>query len=127
MSECSRDRRRRVLLVDDDPLVADLMSDVLTDAGCEVISLSSAEQALEYMEDAKSDLDAVISDFRLPGLTGLDVIERARKRWPRVIPIVLSGDVLDPKLLGLTAAGIKVLIKPVTSEILTLALAAGSD
>jgi CheY-like chemotaxis protein len=127
MSECSCDRRRRVLLVDDDPLVADLMSDVLTDAGCEVVSLSSAEQALEYIEGAKGDLDAVISDFRLPGLTGLDVIERARKRWPRVIPIVLSGDVLDPKLLGLTTGGIKVLIKPVTSEILTLALAAGSD
>jgi DNA-binding response OmpR family regulator len=88
------------------------MSDVLTDAGCEVVSLSSAEQALEYIGGAKGDLDAVISDFRLPGLTGLDVIERARKRWPRVIPIVLSGDVLDPKLLGLTTGGIKVLIKP---------------
>jgi CheY-like chemotaxis protein len=123
MSECSRDRRRRVLLVDDDPLVADLMSDVLTDAGCEVISLSSAEQALEYMEVAKSDLDAVISDFRLPGLTGLAVIERARKRWPRVIPIVLSGDVVDPKLLG---PGIKLLRKPVSSENLAQALTARS-
>jgi CheY-like chemotaxis protein len=123
MSVYSLDRGRRVLLVDDDPLVADLLSDVLTDAGCEVVALSSAEQALEYMEVAKSDLDAVISDFRLPGLTGLAVIERARKRWPRVIPIVLSGDVVDPKLLG---PGIKLLRKPVSSENLAQALTARS-
>lgn len=123
MSVYSLDRGRRVLLVDDDPLVADLLSDVLTDAGCEVVALSFAEQALEYMEVAKSDLDAVISDFRLPGLTGLAVIERARKRWPRVIPIVLSGDVVDPKLLG---PGIKLLRKPVSSENLAQALTARS-
>jgi CheY-like chemotaxis protein len=123
MSVYSLDRGRRVLLVDDDPLVADLLSGVLTDAGCEVVVLSSAEQALEYMEVAKSDLDAVISDFRLPGLAGLAVIERARKRWPRVIPIVLSGDVVDPKLLG---PGIKLLRKPVSSENLAQALTARS-
>jgi CheY-like chemotaxis protein len=67
----------------------------------------------------------VISDYRLPTLSGLDVIERVRQRWPAATAIILSGDTFDPRLHALSNTGVKVLRKPVSRETLAQALESG--
>jgi PAS domain S-box-containing protein len=116
---------QRVLLVDDNELVAEVLVSLLADAGNDVVTANSAEQAFAIVQSAEMAFDAVISDYRLPTLSGLEVIESVRQRWPTATAIILSGDTFDPRLHGLSNAGIKVLRKPVRRETLAQALERG--
>jgi PAS domain S-box-containing protein len=125
-SEFSFAGGQRVLLVDDNELVAEVLVSLLADAGNEVVTASSAEDALAIVQSAETAFDAVISDYRLPTLSGLDVIEGVRRRWPAATAVILSGDTFDPRLQGLSKIGVKVLRKPVRRETLAQALESGA-
>ena len=116
---------QRVLLVDDNELVAEVLVSLLADAGNHVVTANSAEQALPIVQSAETAFDAVISDYRLPTLSGLEVIESVRQRWPAATAIILSGDTFDPRLHALSNTGVKVLRKPVRRETLAQALEGG--
>jgi PAS domain S-box-containing protein len=113
---------QRVLLVDDNELVAEVLVSLLADAGNQVVTANSAEQALAIVQSAETAFDAVISDYRLPTLSGLEVIQSVRQRWPAATAIILSGDTLDPRLHALSNTGVKVLRKPVRREMLAQVL-----
>ena len=121
-SEFSLAGGRRVLLVDDNELVAEVLVSLLADAGNDVVTANSAEQALAIVQSAEMAFDAVISDYRLPTLSGLAVIESVRQRWPAATAIILSGDTFDPRLHALSNTGVSVLSKPVRRETLAQAL-----
>ncbi len=124
-SEFSFAGGQRVLLVDDNELVAEVLVSLLADAGNDVVTAYSAEQALAIVQSAEAAFDAVISDYRLPTLSGLEVIESVRQRWPAATAIILSGDTFDPRLHALSNTGVKVLRKPVRRETLAQALERG--
>jgi PAS domain S-box-containing protein len=124
-SEFSFAGGQRVLLVDDNELVAEVLVSLLADAGNDVVTANSAEQALAIVQSAEAAFDAVISDYRLPTLSGLEVIESVRQRWPAATAIILSGDTFDPRLHALSNTGVKVLRKPVRRETLAQALEGG--
>jgi hypothetical protein len=50
----------------------------------------------------------VISDYRLPTLSGLEVIESVRQRWPAATAVILSGDTFDPRLHALSNTGVNI-------------------
>ncbi len=112
----------RVLLVEDDHLVAELMHELLTEAGYEVVTQNTAQAALDAIEDPVQVFDAVICDYRLPNSSGLKVAGMARRRWPDIRAIILTGDMFDPELRNLADRGITVLRKPVTNQVLAAAL-----
>jgi CheY-like chemotaxis protein len=124
-SEFSFAGGQRVLLVDDNELVVEVLVSLLADAGNDVVTANSAEQALAIVQSAETAFDAVISDYRLPTLSGLEVIESVRQRWPAATAIILSGDTFDPRLHALSNTGVKVLRKPVRRETLAQALESG--
>jgi PAS domain S-box-containing protein len=124
-SEFSFAGGQRVLLVDDNELVVEVLVSLLADAGNDVVTANSAEQALAIVQSAETAFDAVISDYRLPTLSGLEVIESVRQRWPSATAIILSGDTFDPCLHVLSNTGVKVLRKPVRRETLAQALESG--
>jgi len=68
----------RVLLVDDEKSLLLIMSQALDSQVDEIQQAETAEQALEIME--KDDFDLVITDLKLPGLSGLDLFQEARNR-----------------------------------------------
>ncbi len=76
----------RVLLVDDDPLVLDLLRDVMTGEGWVVSVTTTAEEGLELV--AGDAFDLVVTDIRLPALSGLDLLRAVKERRP-VTPVVL--------------------------------------
>ena len=124
-SEFSFAGGQRVLLVEDNELVAEVLVSLLADAGNDVVTANSAEQAFAIVQSAETAFDAVISDYRLPTLSGLEVIDSVRQRWPAATAIILSGDTFDPRLHALSNTGVKVLRKPVRRETLAQALASG--
>jgi signal transduction histidine kinase len=80
--------RSRILLVDDDFLIAMSTADMLADLGHEVIEASSGRQALDLLQKTKS-IDLIITDFAMPGMTGLQLAEAAWKLAPGM-PILLA-------------------------------------
>lgn len=77
-----------VLLVDDDWLVASSTEAMLKDLGHEVIAVSSAARALEVLASGRP-VDLVMTDHAMPGMTGIELINRIREGWPN-LPVLLA-------------------------------------
>jgi DNA-binding NtrC family response regulator len=67
----------RILIVDDDPGQRSLLNSFLTSQGFEIILATSGEQALETLH--REDVRLMISDVRMPGISGLETLRRARR------------------------------------------------
>ena len=76
----------RILIVDDDPGQRSLLDSFLRSQGFETIPVASGEQALEVLR--AGEISMMISDVRMPGLSGLETMRRARKEHA-VLPILL--------------------------------------
>ena len=102
----------RVLVVDDDEDARALIELVVLYAGARVITASSAPDAIE----AVADVDVVVTDYSMPGQTGLWLLERVRERTPDVPVIMLTGyaDYLGKHLTQAPFA--RVLRKPVDPQ-----------
>jgi DNA-binding NtrC family response regulator len=83
-------RRDRVLAVEDDRFGSAAIKRVLDRAGYAVTVVTDFESALDAL--AHSDFDLVISDFRMPGPTGLDLLVEAQRLKPDTPFIFLSGE-----------------------------------
>jgi len=112
-----RRRSPRILVVDDQPSIAGLMSQLLGVRGYEVITASSAEQA--EAEVSRQLPDLILSDVMMPGKSGYDLC-RALKDNPatRLIPFVLITGLTDSndKVRGIEAGADDFLNKPVLAE-----------
>ncbi len=83
----------RILLVDDDPLVRRLVSGCLVAAGYVVRVAVDGLDALEKLRAALPDL--IISDLNMPRMSGIELLEVVRKRFPQIPVIVISAVAAD--------------------------------
>lgn len=97
----------KVLAVDDDPLVLMTTAAMLEELGCEVIEVGSAEQALDVL--AQQRVDLVLTDQAMPHMTGAQLADFIRHRYPQ-LPVVLATGYADK--LGGRAGSLPRLGKP---------------
>jgi CheY-like chemotaxis protein len=92
------------LLVDDEELVRLSTADMLGDLGFSVREARSGEEALRLIEDGL-EIDVLITDHLMPGMTGVDLIRALRRRRPSAPALIISGfaetDSIAPDLLRL--------------------------
>jgi DNA-binding response OmpR family regulator len=82
-------RNWRVLIADDDPAICTLIDTVLRKGPYEMVMCNDAESALVAV-DRQGPFDIIICDFMLPGISGIDLIERLRaKEGTRGVPILM--------------------------------------
>ena len=79
----------RILVIDDEASVRDLLLRVLANAGHEVTAVETGEAAL--MKLAKQPFDLLIVDKNLPGMSGLDVLRLVRTHYPRLRAIMITA------------------------------------
>jgi putative two-component system response regulator len=78
-----------ILVIDDEPLIRELIAEILEDAGHTVVDAESAGDGLGQL-DAR-DLDLVVSDIVMPGLNGLELLEEVRERRPSLPVVLVTG------------------------------------
>jgi two-component system, cell cycle response regulator CpdR len=81
---------RVALVVDDDPLVLELVADMLDNLGCEVICAHNGTDALAMLA-RDHRIEILITDINMPGLAGYELAEKARRVRHNLNPILLSG------------------------------------
>jgi len=107
----------RILVVDDDEQVVDVVTSILQGLGYKVTSSISAQEALLLFMEANYDFDLVLTDYTMPLMTGLDLCARIRKIRPDIPLILSSGGTEQITEESLRRAGInEYLPKPITFQ-----------
>jgi CheY-like chemotaxis protein len=78
-----------LLIVDDIELVLECTCDFLQAVGFQTFSAKNADEALRILSQEKIDL--LLTDFNMPGISGLELIAQVRSRWPRIKCVLASG------------------------------------
>lgn len=81
--------RASILIVDDEPIVREAIRDWLIEAGYDVTTAETGERALEIT--AEKDFGLIIIDVRLPGKTGIRVLEEMKEVNPNVKAIIITA------------------------------------
>jgi DNA-binding NtrC family response regulator len=107
----------RVLLVDDDEDFLEIMSERMKTRGMEVITATSAEDALERIE--KDTFDAIVLDFMMPGMDGLQTLKEIKAKRPELQIILLTGyATIEKGVEAIKLGAMDVVEKPADLEVL---------
>ena len=115
--------KRRILIVDDDPLLLAFLAEVIGHAGYDTVSASSAEEALSVVAAGEPDL--ALLDITMPGMSGLDLAARLKANTS--VPFMFLSAVDDAESARQAAAygAVGYLVKPVDAARLMPAFEAG--
>jgi len=105
----------RVLVVDDEPSLAELLASVLRYEGWEIQTASDGSSAVRTAREFRPD--AVVLDIMLPDFDGLEVLRRVRAELPHVCVLFLTArDAVEDRVAGITAGGDDYVTKPFSLE-----------
>jgi two-component system OmpR family response regulator len=105
----------RVLVVDDEPSLAELLSSVLRFEGWDVRTAADGLSAVRVAREFRPD--AVVLDVMLPDFDGLEVLRRLRQEQPRICVLFLTArDAVEDRVAGITAGGDDYVTKPFSIE-----------
>ena len=112
----------RVLIVDDEPELAELMAEALSGYGYHCTVCTDSPKALATFQSAPATFDVLLTDQTMPGLTGLELVEQVRTLRPDIAVVLASGysDAVDTSRAR--DLGITYLNKPIAPESLAVAI-----
>jgi len=110
-------KKRKILLIDDDEWIRDSMTLFFESEECRIKALETAEEGLEELKEHVYDI--IIIDYKLPGINGLEFLERIQDLYPNAIRILISAYGNKKVVDKAKNIGIQDYIeKPFTSEII---------
>jgi DNA-binding NtrC family response regulator len=128
----------RILVVDDDSIVAESVADFLKGCGYDATFATSGEEAIgtiEHAEHAVARLQktdstrvlgrfaVVVTDMAMPGMSGLDLIQKLRQAHPSIVPIVFTGyGTIEAAVKSIRFGAVDYLTKPLVDEELKMAV-----
>jgi FixJ family two-component response regulator len=99
----------RVLVIDDDPAVVDVVEKLLTTYGYHVEGFQSAEAMLETVRD--TDVGCVITDLQMPGMNGISLQQRLKSLQSCLAVIVITGHADVPRAVEVMSLGASMLLE----------------
>ena len=113
----AKSRHNRVLIVDDEPLIADSLVEILTNRGYEAVACYDGQTAIETAQTWCPDL--LLSDIVMPRLNGVDTAVAIQELCPATRAVLFSGQARTPDLLAQARANghqFELLYKPIHPE-----------
>ncbi len=120
--------RPRVLVVDDDPIVAEAIGVFLADVGYPIATAHSGKEALQVLQDAQSGVEAkpvavAVIDMTMPGMDGVELIKAMRGDYPDVVIVAITGyGTIESAVRAIRAGALDYLTKPLVDEELHVAV-----
>ena len=116
----------KILLIDDEESIRLLLRISLTHKGYEVITAEDGEKGVEMFEQERPTL--VLTDIKMPGMDGIEVLRRIKKIDPETEVIVITGHGdMDSAIQSLQLNASDFIVKPVKDEVLSVALKRAQD
>ncbi len=114
-------KKKNLLIVDDDEMILRMLTEILEEEGFSIDTASSGEDALAILERKRYPL--VMSDVRMPGISGFEVLQKVKDNYKRTKVILMTGytddyDISDSLILGAD----DYLTKPFDDETVILAV-----
>ena len=78
-----------VLFVDDEVVILKALKEIFSREGFDALTATSGEEALEILE--RRQVDVLVSDERMPGISGMELLARVKERYPDMIRVVLTA------------------------------------
>ena len=124
----SIDEKIKILCVDDEKNVLKALDRLFMDNEFEFITAMSAEEGLDILKKEER-IQLIISDYRMPGMNGVDFLKTVYERWPESVRIVLSGYADTASIVGAINEGqiYKFIAKPWNDDELKLAISNALD
>jgi len=109
---------KRILFVDDEPLVLEGLKRMLYPyrSDWEMVFVSSGQEALQQL--AESEFDVLMTDVRMPQMTGIELLAEVAKRYPQIVRMVLSGTADQEMTLRSVTLAHQYLVKPCDAKTL---------
>ncbi|MDY6864277.1 MAG: response regulator [Thermodesulfobacteriota bacterium] len=106
----------KILLVDDEQIIREVIGEIFKDNGYQVITASSGPQAIEILS-SKEDIGVVVCDIKMPKMSGEEVLAKIRFLYPLIPVVMLTGFVdLETALEVMRRGAFDYLTKPVDEE-----------
>lgn len=100
-----------VLVAEDEVMLRVVAVEVLSDAGYRVLEAGDGDVALKVLQE-NANIDLLITDIKMPGLTGYQLAEAGMALRPRLKVLLMTGYTQEPVPAKMAASGVKVLYKP---------------
>lgn len=121
MDVFSKLRNMKILLIDDDEWIRDSLGIFFEAEGCSIAAVETAEEGLEAIRS--QDYDLIITDYKLPGMDGIEFLRQIQTSKPNVIKILITAYKSELVIEEAKKAGVQHLIaKPFTSETIEASL-----
>ncbi|MHC5022651.1 MAG: sigma-54-dependent transcriptional regulator [Planctomycetota bacterium] len=124
--------RPRVLIVDDDPIVAYSISEYLTGVGYDTTTAGDGREALDAIEDAEAgtagehaqpSFAVIVVDMSMPGMSGVELLRAVRGEHPDVVPVVITGyGTIEAAVKAIRLGAVDYLTKPLVDDELRIAV-----
>jgi len=125
--EVPRSGHETILVAEDEAVARDMVVAALERAGYQVVAAATGEEAVRLIDRMGEEIDLLLSDVVMPGMSGLDLYDRARRTRPDLKTILMSG-YTAPAIGRPIPEGITLLEKPFTgtrlNEVVRATLAA---
>lgn len=114
-------KHMNILLIDDDEWIRDSLKLFFEAEGCHILALETAEEGLEALHC--QDYDIIITDYKLPGMDGVEFFKQIQNSHPDTIKILITAYKNEAVVNEAKEAGVQHLIaKPFTSETIEASL-----
>ena len=116
----------KILVIDDEARMCDSLYELLTGGGYNVIVTQSSVEALQMIE--KDSFDLIVTDIKMPDVSGLDILKKARQKDPETVVILMTGFAsLESSLEAIKSGAFEYLMKPVEFSQLEVSVKRGLE
>lgn len=108
-------RSLQLLIIDDEPAIRQILANTAKKAGHSVAVAANGDEALDRL--AKGDIDVALCDIRMPGITGIEVVEKARQQGAETIFLMMTAYAsVNTAIEAMRAGAYDYMLKPLRNE-----------
>ncbi len=113
----------KILVIDDEKTILDNIKFVLELDSHEVITFSKSEEGLDFFRNNYTSIDVVLTDMKMPDISGMEILREIKKLMPEMCVIILTGHGdLENAIQAMKEGAFEYLKKPVTADNLSIAI-----